>query len=830
VYLSKIRSALNGAWILLLLVNCSASLWGQVVVNGTVAAESKRPLESARVTLESENRGAILETYSNRNGEFNFNLSSAGQYFFSVSLSGFYEIDKKGVSLIVGANIVTIELITQDPTSFSIDVSPEKNLVVEQVALSQTLEETEILAIPATRSNFFENMIAVMPGALKDNSGKLHFYGSSSDQTNWLLDGFNVADPSSGELETGLSVEAVQAFDLYSGRYSVEFGKGSGGTMIINSKMGNNIFERHATNFIPGVENSKGLRLTSWRPKFTFSGPIKKDKIWFFNGLDFNYRQNIIDELPEGQDRTLSWALSNLVRVQANLAPGNVLTCGFLYNYLNSPKTGLSPLDPVETTLDLRSRRYFFDVKDQIFLPSKSIIELGYGAYRAVNREVPQGHELYQITPFGHQGNYFRDTRRLGNRDQWIVNFFLPPLEGLGNHQFKMGLDFTYSRYSQDIQRTGFEYFRVDNTLASRVLFAGNGEFSDSNLESAAYFQDRWAIRPWLLAEAGVRWDRDRFLADAAITPRFSFALKPPGLKNTKFSAGFGLIPATTNLRLFTRDQDQYSVSTAFGLDGLTPAGESAATLFTIDKSQIRIPKTRNLSGGLEQTLPWNLYFRANYLRKRGHSGYTFAFHPNLATALQSAPGNDLSIGRIYRLQNSKLEEYDSLEVSLENQFLKKYHWFFSYTRSRAYSNAALDVTIDEPIVFNDLSGRLPWDSPNRLLNWGIFPITKNNTIVYFLEWRDGFRFTVHDDEGRQVGTANDWEFPRYFSLNLHFERTASLLRNRWALRIGFDNITDRPNFTLVNNNIDSPDFLHYYGRQPRKLVLRIRWLGKSPS
>jgi hypothetical protein len=827
---SKIRTVLNRVWILLVLVSCCESLWSQVVVNGTVADESKRPLESARVTLEAENRGAVLRAYSNKNGEFNFNLSSAGVYLFSVSLSGFYEINKKAVSLIVGANIITIDLIAADPTSFSIDVSPEKNLVVEQIALSQTLKEEEILSIPATRSNFFENMIAVMPGALRDQSGKLHFYGSSSDQTNWLLDGFNVADPSSGELETSLSVEAVQAFDLYSGRYSVEFGKGSGGTMILNSKMGNNTFERHATNFIPGIENSKGLRLSSWRPKFSFAGPIKKDKVWFFNGLDFNYRQNIISELPKGQDRTLTWALSNLFRVQANLAPGNVLTAGFLYNYLNSPKTGLSPLDPVETTLDFRSRRHFFDVKDQIFLPSKSIIEFGYGAYRAVNREVPLGHELYQITPFGHRGNFFRDTRRLGKRDQGLANLFLPPFDGFGNHQFKIGLDFTYSRYFQDIERTGFEYFRVDNTLASRVLFAGNGNFSDSNLESAAYFQDRWAVRPWLLAEAGVRWDRDRFLADDAITPRFSFALKPPGLKNTKFSAGFGLIPATTNLRLFTRDRDQYSISTSFGPDGLTPAGEPSTTLFTIDKRQIRIPKTRNLSGGMEQALPWNFYFRANYLRKRGHSGYTFASQPNSAIVPQSAPETGFPVGRLYQLQNSKQEKYDSLEVSFENQFLKKYHWFLSYARSRAYSNAALDINIDEPIIFSDLSGRLPWDSPNRLLTWGIFPITKNNTIVYFLEWRDGFRFTVHDDEGRQVGKVNDWEFPRYFSLNLHFERKASLLGNRWALRLGFDNITNRPNYALVNNNIDSPDFLHYYGSQPRKLVLRIRWLGKSAS
>ena len=826
----KIRTALTGAWILLVLVSCSQPAWSQVVVNGTIADESKRPLESAKVTLEAENRGVVLQADSNKNGEFNFNLSSAGRYFISIALPGFYQIDKKTIDLVVGANFVTVDLIAENRSSFSIDVSPEENLVVEHVALSQTLKEHEIMSIPATRSNFFENMIAVMPGVLKDHAGQLHFYGSSAEQINWLLDGFNIADPSSGELETGLSVEAVHSFDLYSGRYSVEFGRGSGGTMIINSKMGNNTFERHVTNFIPGIENDKGLRLNSWRPKFTLSGPIKKDKVWFFNGLDFNYRQNIINELPEGQDRSLTWALRNLFRVQANLTPGNVLTSGFLYNYLNLPKAGLSPLDPVETTLDQRARRYFFDLKDQIFLPSKAIVEVGYGAYRAVNREVPLGHELYQITPFGHRGNYFRDTLRLGKRDQWITNLFLPPFDRLGDHQFKMGLDFTYSRYSQDIERTGYEYFRVDNTLASRVLFEGNGKFNDSNFEGAAYFQDRWAIRPWLLAEAGVRWDRDRILADDAVTPRFSFALKPPGLKDTKFSAGFGLIPATTNLRLFTRDQDQYSVSTSLAPDGVTVVGQPSLTLFTIDKRQIRIPKTMNLSGGIEQALPWNFHFRANYLRKRGHSGYTFAFEDNPAIGSQSLPANGLPIGRLYQLENSEQEKYDSLELSFENQFLKKYTWFLSYARSRALSNAALDVTIDEPIIFSDLTGRLPWDSPNRLLSWGFFPITKNNTIVYFLEWRDGFWFTAHDDEGRQVGKVNDWEFPRYFSLNLHIERKASLLHNNWAVRLGVDNITNRGNYTLVNSNVDSPDFLHYYGSEPRKLVLRIRWLGKSPS
>jgi hypothetical protein len=814
--------------VLLLAVLCPSRLLSQAVVNGTVTDESKRPIPSARIILEPQNPGAVLESHSNENGEFSFNLNLAGPYLLSVNAPNFYEIKQKLVELVIGANIITVDLIPMEGSNFSIDVHPEKELVVEHIALSQTLDEKDIMDIPATRSNFLQNMIATMPGALKDPKGNLHFYGSSSEQINWLLDGFKVADPSSAELDTSLSVEAAQSLDLFSGRYSVEFGKGTGGTMIINSKMGNNRFNRSATNFIPGPEYDKGLRISSWRPRFSFSGPIKKDKLWFFNGLDFNYKENVITELPEGQNRTLSWAVSNLFRVQANLTPRNTLTSDFLYNYLNAPKTGLSALDPVETTVDIRARRYFFSVKDQILLSPKAILEVGYGAYRAINREVPQGHELYQITPFGHDGNFPIDTLRQGDRDQWLANAFLPPLDRWGNHQFKMGLDFTYSRYFQDIRRTGFEYFRVDNTLASRVLFQGNGEFSTSNLESAAYFQDRWAVRSWLLVEAGIRWDRDRILADDAITPRFSFALKPPGLQNTKFSAGLGLIPATTNLRMFTRDLDQHAISTFFGNDGITVVGNPSATVFIIDKSGITIPKTRNLSAGLEQKLPWDFLLGLNYLRKRAHSGYSFAAVRNSQLMPKLLPDLPENVGTVYQLQNSKSEIYDSIEISLRNHILKKYEWFASYARARARSNAAVEISIDNPIVVSETAGPLPWDIPNRLLSWGVFPVTKNNAVVYFLEWRDGFRFTVHDDEGRQVGEVNGWEFPRYFTLNLAYERKASLLGRAWALRIGVDNVTNRSNYSLVNNNIASPDFLHYYGIEPRKLVLRIRWLGKA--
>ena len=77
------KKLIGWAWVLfgLMLVSSPKALWGQVVINGTVNNESKRPIESARITLEPQNPGTVLETYSSKNGDFGFNLNLAGQYF-----------------------------------------------------------------------------------------------------------------------------------------------------------------------------------------------------------------------------------------------------------------------------------------------------------------------------------------------------------------------------------------------------------------------------------------------------------------------------------------------------------------------------------------------------------------------------------------------------------------------------------------------------------------------------------------------------------------------------------------------------------------------------
>ena len=139
-----------------------------------------------------------------------------------------------------------------------------------------------------------------------------------------------------------------------------------------------------------------------------------------------------------------------------------------------------------------------------------------------------------------------------------------------------------------------------------------------------------------------------------------------------------------------------------------------------------------------------------------------------------------------------------------------------------------LDFSLDNVIFAQQAGGPLPWDSPNRLLSWGWMPLIKKFDLAYSFDWRDGYPFNVVNQEQELVGAPNAQRFPAYFSLNLHIERRFRLLGIEWALRGGVNNITNRSNPTVVNNNVDSPQFLTYAGTQHRVFTARIRLLGRK--
>src|SRR5437016_9890889 len=129
-----------------------------------------------------------------------------------------------------------------------------------------------------------------------------------------------------------MSVEAVRSLQVSSGGLPAQFGKGSSGAVAVKTQSGDDKFRYSATSFLPGVGDRKGMFLQDWTPRFNFSGPLRKARAWFFESLDAQYFQRVIEELPKGQDRSSSWRVNNLLSGRVNLTPANILSAGYLAN------------------------------------------------------------------------------------------------------------------------------------------------------------------------------------------------------------------------------------------------------------------------------------------------------------------------------------------------------------------------------------------------------------------------------------------------------------------------------------------------------------------
>ncbi|HYL37080.1 MAG TPA: TonB-dependent receptor [Bryobacteraceae bacterium] len=825
------RSRLQGAAVLLLLVVVRASA-AEVTLNGRVVDENNAPVPGAAVSLRTAAppNAPGLQVMADQTGAFRTVLPAAGAYLVTVTHVDFFALQDRRIDLREGANEIVLTLNHVHNTSESVNVSASPSPIdIEQTDSERHLTGLEMFEIPYPNTHDFKNALPLTPGVLRDTAGSLHFDGGSENQMQYSLDGFNISDPLTGTFNTQLSVDAVQSVDFLSGRFSPEMGKGSSGALAVHTESGDDSWRVSATNFVPGVDVKNGVRIGTYTPRFNFSGPIRKGRAWFFNSVNGNYNQLFVPDLPSGQNTRTSYGGSDVLHAQFNATPANILFVDLLMNYNNTPNSGLGALDPIPTTTDQRSREWFSSIKDQTYV-GRTLLEFGFADLRTFARVIPQGQATYLYTPNGRQGNNYIDSTQNSQRKQFLSNAFFPSFGWLGSHQIKAGIDADRLDYSQDTRRTAFDNVGLTGNVLRQVAFVGSGVLERPSLEASSYILDNWNLRPELNVQAGVRQDWSELVRDVALSPRLSFSYAPFPSKNTKVSGGYAVTYDFPTPQLFARPEDQYSLTTLYNPDGSIQAGP-AATVFTLGP-HLKMSRYQNWSLGLEQLLPERILLSLNLLRRRGSDSLTYVNLLNsgapLSPSLAAIDNTSQFIG-VYRLENTRRDSYDSAEIRLQQPFGNGYEWMASYTRSRASSNAVLDATVDQPTLFSENAGRLPWDAPNRFLSWGYLPtFLKNWTVAYLFETRTGFPFNVVDEVGRVLGAPSSDRFPNYLSLNLHLERALHLFGYRFALRGGFNNITNHNNFTVVNSTFGSPQFLSFYGSDGRHFVLRVRWFGRD--
>ncbi len=812
---------------------CCLPVAAQVLVSGRITDETGAAISGARVILHSTQPGAAeVAASSDLAGNFSLKAPAPGEYDLRVEREGYYvftshaqRLEESGKQL-----VVTLNHQQDYPEKIEVKDSPP-GIDPQQPADKRSLTSTEIQAIPYSAPQDYRNALQLMNGVYADNAGQFHFNGAAVNQTNYVLDGFNISNPVTGQLDTRMNIDTVQTVELISGRFTADSGRGSGGVLELTTKIGDDHWRFIGTNFIPSIATNGGFHIDKITPRLDLSGPLKKKRVWINNGFDAFYSVDVIHGLPNGQNRQRALTADDITRFRADLKPSNILTASFLWNLIDNAHNGLSFNNPVETTTDSRQLTFMSTLRDQQYFHGGALLDVGFADTRGYLRSSPQGNSLYEITPFGESGNYYVGLNRHFYRQQGTANLFLPIVHLRGAHLVKFGGDFERESFHEHMILHDYEVLNAARFVNRYVTFAGNPFEARANFEGAQYVQDHWTPRDNLTVEVGLRAEWNEIVRDLELAPRLSVAWAPHSLKDTKFSAGVGVYHDAIDLELTARQPNLTSLSTFFLPSGVIqgPAPES----FQVNERMLSTPRYRIASVSMERKLPFDFLVKTSYMRRQTNNGFEF-----VAPAASFSP--DLFNGAQFGLTNWRHDRYNAFDVTARRTFAGKYEWFFGYTRSSSRTNAALDYSLINPIFGPQMPGPFPWDAPNRIHMWGWLPVpnaslpsflrfaTRHTTLAYMAEFRTGFPFNVVDENGFLYGSPGSHRLPDYFNLNVHVERQFHALRYLWAWRVGVNNLTNSGNPNYVNNVAGTPAFLTYGRGQTRAFTMRLRMLGRK--
>lgn len=780
-------------------------------MNISVTDQNGQPLSSVLVVLLQDDKTISLER-TTPSGIAILRQLAPGTYKVLLEKQGFYTATVAKAEIAAGQTLA-VEVRLQPVREYreEIEVTAQPSPIdPEQNSNSQSITASDISTIPYPRTRDYRNVLPYIPGVVADSSGQIHMAGSSTQQIQDYLDGFEVSQPAGGALSVRLNPDSLRKIDVLSSRYSAQFGKGSGGLTDLQVQDGDNHFRANATDFIPTLQNVKGIHFNNWTPRGYLSGPIVKDKLWFDLSHESEKDLDIVKELPDGADTNPVWETAELARARMNLTPGNVVTASALLNLFHSEHSGITAFDPVSVSSNQRSTLYMLALKDQLTISKSTLLEFGAAYHRTNNSLFPLGNAPYVFTPNGRTGNYYLTDRNWSERTQAFTNLYPKPWNWHGTHQFSVGGQADRVIYYGDFTRGLFEFVDANNVLLRQVTFQNAPPFSLNTLESSAYAQDRWSTFQRFILEAGGRWDRDSFTRRDFFSPRVAGTALLAKASETKLTAGMGIYFDRTNLAMASQPVQGSRTDTFF-----SPVSRTILASFLVDPARLAMPRFVNWSAGIERRLPGRFYLRLDYLSRHGTHGWAYERQPS----------------GTFLLENNKQDRYDAAQITVRKDLKPGYPILFSYTRSKARSNEVVSFSLDDFTTGTQLGGPLLWDAPNQITSWGSHPLfwkLKKFDFACSLLYHTGFPFSTVDEFGQLVSGPAAHRFPSFLTLNPAVERKFNFKGYRWAARIGLNNVTNSQNPTVVDNTVGSPAFLTFFGQGHRTLNGRIRFLGRQ--
>jgi hypothetical protein len=797
----------------------------QGIVSVTNEAGDRLPGASLSLTSTFAPQTA-RSTVTNDQGEYKFTDLAAGVYTLHVTLNGFKEHTETVTIGGLATTIKNIALEVSDVSATVTVVADGEDLNTSDTAPPISFNQNMLETLPLVNERF-QDAIPLVPGVVRGPDGLINLKGARSSQSGMIVNSANVTDPVTGESAINLPIEAVQSVEVLTNPYAAEYGELTSTVTSVQTRSGSDKFQANATTFFPRLRRRGGsfVGIAAFTPRVTFSGPIIKDKLKFFQSFEYRFVRTPVENLPPLSRDTDLESFDSLSQLDWEIGSKDHLTATVSLFPEKLRHVGLNTFNHQEVTPNFKQRGFLVAINERRVINNKSVLESSFSIEQFDADVFPSsGSAPMNFAPDQNSGSFFNQQARRSKRFQALETYSFDGPNFAGSHFIKVGGGVSHVTFNGRNTSSTVRILRADGTRSQQFDYEGNGLLGRNKTQFLAYFEDKWTLNRRLTLEYGVRYDRDNIASENNISPRVGFAFLPLVDGRTVVRGGVGVFYDDINLNVATFSQSQDRILTRFGPDGLQVIGSPERQRFEFMGEKLRTPRSVNWNVEFDREWLKNLFVRVGYEQRQARR--EFILNP-----IESADK-----GTIIGLDNSGSSRYRELQVTARYKFRENDEFTASYVRSSSQGDLndlnSYFSNFQNPIIQANERSRLPWDVPNRFLFRGEFHVPYRITLVPVLDIRTGFPYSIIDEDRNFVGPRNRvGRFPNFASLDLQILRTVSLPGrfNKYRVELGLKvfNLTNHFNPRDFQNNLASDDFGGFFNGVGRQFGTRITFVKK---
>ena len=743
----------------------TAKLTGTIYTLAADGSQSVWP--NVPVTLRSLASGNETVTVSNELGAYVFQGVLTGNYEVRVALSGFETITKS-VTLEGGENRLDFQLvITKHHETVNVSAESTHVDVTSSNGGAPTLDANTLKSLVQANQDF-QDALPLLPGVVRGADGEIHIKGGRANQSSTLVNSASVVDPFTGQTALKIPSIAVQSVRVLSNPFSAEYGRFSSGVVEVTTRGGTDewkaLFEDPIPRFrwidyhIHGIESAS--------PHFTYSGPLKRGKLYIFQSLAVGYDVIRTPSLPNPDNVRVEKSATTYTQLDWLPASNHRVTGVLTTDPRDTDFANIDTFNPQPVTANYHQRTFFTSVTDRWILANGGFMQSLFSAKRLDVHVFPADAGVGEMVLFPEQnsGSFFETQRRRTRLYQWSQSLHVRPMEFKGRHLLTLGYAYTFSSDANVVDNLPVSVLREDQSLASRIEYGGAPAADMSSNEIAIFAQDNWQLNKWFTLDLGVRLDRDSLSTGTwNAAPRIGFVFSPTRDHRTAIRGGVGVFydKIPFNVALFRAFPAQ--TVTDYAIDGVTVANGPVTFNHVIATANggLQVPYSLGWTLQFDRELLHGVLFRFGYEGRRGLREF-------FVDPVQTGSTGEL------QLRNSGRTSYQEFLWMVRWRFTERRTLFASFVRSIARGDLndynLFFGNFPNPLIRPNQYGLLSSDAPNRGLFWGVFGLPYKLDFVPTLDVHSGFPYSRIDADWNYVGQRNAaGRFPVFVGFDVKF-------------------------------------------------------------